>query len=214
MPVSTQLRDAGLPRAPWRFFHLSNLLTYLLVFAAIVAVAGARSGRLWQAGCAIAAASLLDLFDGAFAGRFSRTEARKRFGVQIDSLSDAIAFGAAPVVVGLLQLAGSVPLWWIAAAVFYLLCALTRLGYYNLQTDERGGFVGVPTTLMGLMWSVLWSFALPAAASATAMVLGGAAMVAPLRIARPKPPLFFAVAALSALLAGWHISNGLFSQPH
>jgi CDP-diacylglycerol--serine O-phosphatidyltransferase len=156
---------------------------------------------MWEAGFGMATASLLDLFDGTFARRFRRSDDGKRFGVQLDSLSDAIAFGAPPVIVGALQAGGDVSFWWMVAAAFYMLSALTRLRYYNLQTEDRGGFVELPTTLMGLIWLLLWCFHVTGLTYTVVMILGGAAMVAPLRIARPKPLLFFSVVAVAVLLA-------------
>jgi len=200
-----------LPDAPWRFFHASNLLTYLLAVAGILAIRGGEHGLAWQAGAGLAITSLLDLFDGRFARSFPRTAAQKGFGVQIDSLSDSFAFGAVPVVLAALAVPGRMPYWLMFSLLLYLLCALTRLGYYNLQVGQQSGFVGVPTTLMGLMWSLLWCFRLTAPVIAVMMVAGGLSMVAPIRIPRPTPVVFYSLVALSVLLAGWHISNGLFS---
>jgi CDP-diacylglycerol--serine O-phosphatidyltransferase len=202
----------GLPRAPWGFFHASNSVTYLLVLTGILGIYGALESKRWQAGAALALASAFDLFDGIFARRFNRTEAQKRFGVQIDSLADSFAFGAVPVVVHTTLSWAGLRGWWLAPAAFYLLCTLTRLGYYNLQTEERGGFVGVPTTMMGLLNSLMLCFPLDPASTAAVLVAGGLAMVAPIPIRRPRPAAFFSVVAIAILLAAWHLSNGFFAQ--
>ena len=194
-----------LPDAPWRFFHASNLLTYLLAVAGIMAIRGGEHRLAWQAGAALAIASLLDLFDGRFARSFRRTAAQKGFGVQIDSLSDGFAFGAVPIVLGVLAVPGPMPFWMMLSLLIYLLCALTRLGYYNLQVGQQDGFIGVPTTLMGLMWSLLWCFPLSASVISLMMVAGGISMVAPIRLPRPNPLVFYSVVALGVLLAGWHL---------
>src|SRR2546430_8746426 len=91
MPVSK------LPRAPWAFFHPSTTLTYLVAVVGVLGIRGYQHGRVWQAGAALDVMSLLDLLDGIFARQFHRTDMQKRFGAQIDSLSDAFAFGAMPV---------------------------------------------------------------------------------------------------------------------
>ena len=207
MSISLQL-----PRAPWEFFHPSNTLTYLVAIVGIVAIRGFQHGQVWQAGAALAIASILDIFDGVFAQRFQRTEAQKRFGAEIDSLSDAFAFGAVPVTLFALAAADSINVWWILAAAFYLECALTRLGYYNLQSEGRHGFVGVPTTIMGLLYSLMLCFRLTPGVTAGLLVAGGIAMVAPIQIPRPKPAVFFTVVALAVLLVIWHLSMGLFFQ--
>jgi phosphatidylserine synthase len=220
MPVSNDQRLRGpsadetvqLPRAPWGFFHISNALTYIVPVAGIVAIRGFQHGFVWQAGAALALASLLDLFDGMFAQRFPRTSAQKRFGAQLDSLSDGFAFGALPVAFFAMAAGGEIRYWWILSAAFYLISALTRLGYYNLQHEERGGFVGIPTTIMGMAYSFLLCFRPTTDATAAFLLTGGIVMVAPIRIPRPGPVVFFSVVALAVLLLAWHLSNGLVFQ--
>jgi len=185
---------------------MGNLVTYVAVGAALaacVSVHGSGVGARSFGGALLAVAALADLYDGRFARLFPRTDEQKRFGVQIDSLSYVLSFGLAPVVV-----LAHVTLFGSAAerAVFsacgfaYLLCAVTRLAYYNVKEGEgeQAGFVGVPTTLFGLVWSA-WLLGSPGVVvTSVALVAGGAAMVAPLKIARPGV-IAFVVLTLAAL---------------
>ena len=57
------------------------------------------AGRPATAGGWLAAAALLDTFDGRFARCFDRTPRQRRVGGELDSLVDVCAFGMAPVVV-------------------------------------------------------------------------------------------------------------------
>jgi len=176
--------------APVWSFHPANLLTYASLAAGIGSVAAALQHSAAGAGAFLALAALADTFDGRFARLFTRSSDLEALGVQLDSLSDAVAFGAAPVAaVGILlapQSAGPwTAVWWLAA-IGYAGCALTRLACYNVSHAPDGrGFVGVPTPVAALVWSsVLLAGVGITGASLVAVVLG-LGMVAPLRISRP-----------------------------
>lgn len=178
-------------RSPAAGFHPANLLTYAALTSGLGAIATAIQGDSGIAGACLAMAALADTFDGRFARRFTRTPALTALGGELDSLSDAVAFGVAPVVVLTLALAGSpdriTSMWWAAAAL-YVLCALTRLAHYNVTHGDVpavGGFVGLPAPAAALVWSTVLVFD-PGAATATltAIVLA-IAMVAPFGPRRP-----------------------------
>jgi len=176
--------------APISSIHPANLLTYASLGAGICSVAAALQQNAAGAGAFLALAALADTFDGRFARLFSRNRELEALGVQLDSLSDAVAFGAAPVTaVGILLLADGggpwAPVWWLAA-IAYAGCALTRLACYNVSHETNGrAFVGLPTPVAALVWSsVLLASPGIAGASLIAVMLG-VGMVAPIRISRP-----------------------------
>lgn len=177
-------------QSPVRYFALSNLLSYVSLLCGLGAVITSRELRSWEvAGFLIAVSAFADTFDGKFASRFPRTEIEKAFGVQLDSLVDAVSFGVVPVVClsTLIQIE-SLSAWtlWIGAASFYALCALTRLGFYNLHREHSSGFIGLPTTLAGLLWSTLF-LAHPSAMITIPLLAGiGLAMVSFIPVPRPR----------------------------
>ena len=101
-------------------------------------------------GWLIIAAMVFDTFDGAAARLFKSTG---RFGAELDSLCDAVSFGAAPAFL-LLQLG---PGWdyailhrlLAAVATLYLLCTILRLARFNVESIEGTGsakrFRGLPS---------------------------------------------------------------------
>jgi CDP-diacylglycerol---serine O-phosphatidyltransferase len=102
-------------------------------------------------GWLIIAAMVFDVLDG-FVARLSRSTSM--FGLQLDSLCDAISFGLAPAFL-LLRLG---PGWdpvpklhqvLAVIAALYLVCALMRLARFNVETapDPLGGkrFRGLPS---------------------------------------------------------------------
>lgn len=79
---------------------------------------------------------LCDTFDGVVAKtKKSRTKNEKRFGSQIDSLSDMVCFGVLPAVIGF-RIGLKQPTWIILLA-FYCLMALTRLAWFNVEEIEK-----------------------------------------------------------------------------
>jgi CDP-diacylglycerol--serine O-phosphatidyltransferase len=176
--------------APVWSIHPANLLTYASLAAGICSVAAALQHSAAGAGAFLALAALADTFDGRFARLFTRSTELEALGVQLDSLSDAVAFGAAPVAaVGILlsaQAAGPwTPVWWLAA-IGYTGCALTRLACYNVShADNARAFVGLPTPVAALVWSSMLLVGTGIAGASVVAVVLGLGMVAPFRISRP-----------------------------
>ena len=174
--------------SPTSAFHAANLLTYVSLAAGLAAVASAMRGSGSAAGACLALAALADTFDGRFARLFRRKPDQQALGAQLDSLSDAVSFGAAPVVsvaVLLTREAGMANVWWWLGATVYVGCALTRLAHFNVSNETIDGFVGLPAPAAALIWSsILLLPPAPAVAAAIAFLIGGA-MVAPLRMPRP-----------------------------
>jgi CDP-diacylglycerol--serine O-phosphatidyltransferase len=200
-------------------FRWANMLTYLSVSAAAAGVAftDGPATRSW-AGAGIAIAVALDLFDGRFARLFRRTEDESRVGVEIDSLADVIAFGLAPAVC-LLRVAATEPatrLVLLVAAIFYLICIVTRLAHFNVFQAGTGGFIGLPSNIPGLICAVLLVWAPGPMLAVAVLVLEGAATVAGFRIPRPNRVVLYLLLAISVCLAAIHVarllaSNRLFS---
>ena len=184
--VHTNMESAG----PAGTIHVSNLLTYAALLAGCGAVYLAMiAHNRAAAGAFIAVAVIADTFDGLFARLFDRSGFQSAFGVQLDSLNDAVTCGFVPVIV---LASDSTPTTWGAALVWwgcaflYALAAITRLGYYNLTHDNGPWFVGLPAPFCALVisTSLLWS---PHALTA-ALILGccAVAMVSPVRLPRPR----------------------------
>jgi len=195
-------------RAPVHDLHVSNLLTYTALAAAVAACMMALDDSTRPlAAAAVALAAIADTFDGAFARRFARTPRQARCGTEIDSLVDAIAFGAAPLVVlfaaGPHDAIGAACLW--IGGVAYALALITRLGFYNVEPDATA-FVGAPAPAAALV--CLTALLLPSGPWTTtlSLLLAAALMLAPIRIPRPRGfgRAMFAVwpIALIALHAG------------
>ena len=178
------------PAGPAGTIHVSNLLTYTALLAGCgAAYLAMTANHRNAAGAFMAIAVIADTFDGLFARLFDRTGFQSAFGVQLDSLADAVTCGFVPVIV---LASNSTPATWSAAlawwvcAFLYALAAITRLGYYNLTHGNGPWFIGLPAPFCALVvsTSLLWS---PHALAAALILVGCAvAMVAPVRLPRPR----------------------------
>jgi CDP-diacylglycerol---serine O-phosphatidyltransferase len=125
-----------------------NAVTALALCVGLTGVRFAIAGEWESAILAIVAAAVLDGMDGRIARALN---GQSRFGAELDSLSDVIAFGAAPAVILHLWALQAWPrIGWIFA-VAYAACMALRLARFNARIDvedqphKSAGFLtGVP----------------------------------------------------------------------
>jgi CDP-diacylglycerol---serine O-phosphatidyltransferase len=195
-------------RSPLACFHRSNLLTYVSVAASITAIGFAARGMIDVSGALIAAAVVLDTFDGKFAGLFHRTDAQRAIGAQLDSLSDAISFGVAPAMCMVVRwgAASAGPVWW-AAVITFAACAISRLAFYNVTHDQADGFVGLPAPVAALVWATVLLLDPGVGIATVVFVVTAAAMVLPLSIPRPRGIAFVAFVCWPLTVIAAHLAT-------
>ena len=82
------------------FYNYTVILTYLSLMISVGGLFLAADGRIDMAILCLMASGFLDLFDGIVARtKKDRTDDQKTFGIQIDSLTDVICFGALPAMI-------------------------------------------------------------------------------------------------------------------
>ncbi len=124
-------------------YLLPNTLTLCGMFCGFFAIMSAINGTFVYAAWAIVLANIFDGLDGWIA---RLTNTTTRFGVELDSLSDLVAFGVAPAVMmykWTLMPFGR--LGW-AAAFLFVACGALRLARFNVQTGSSASkaFKGMP----------------------------------------------------------------------
>lgn len=124
-------------------YLLPNTLTLCGMFCGYFAIMSAINGNYVYAAWAIIIATVFDGLDGWIA-RLTNTSTR--FGVELDSLSDLVAFGVAPAVMmykWTLMPFGR--LGW-AASFLFVACGALRLARFNVQTGSASSkaFKGMP----------------------------------------------------------------------
>lgn len=144
------------------FYNYTVILTYMGAAAAICGIFFSASGYpLWGVICLLFA-GLTDMFDGKVASTMKRNEAEKAFGIQIDSLCDLVSFGVLPVAIGYgIGLSGG---FFYVSAAAYLLCAVIRLAYFNVdeaqrqknESGRRKTYYGLPVTAAALIFPMIF----------------------------------------------------------
>ena len=175
--------------SPFRFISLPNLVTYISFLSAVWAAQFAIDQNWRAAGAAIGVSALADMLDGKFARLFKRTPEEGRFGAELDSLIDVVAFGMAPLVCLRLYYfpeEKTAQLIWLVSAGWYLLATVTRLGYFNVFSQQSAGFVGLPTTFAGLFWSALFLVPDSLRYAPIFFLLFGVLMLLPVGFDRPR----------------------------
>lgn len=161
-------------------YNYTVILTYVSMLVSLLGVSFVSVGNFAAALVCLLISGLLDTFDGKVAStKKDRTPDEKRFGIQIDSLSDLVCFGFLPTAL-VCQWANlsdlSRPVVWAVLAVggLYVLAALVRLAWFNVDEEkrqdqsaapgERETYYGLPVTTAALILPAVFlvSFALRA----------------------------------------------------
>lgn len=142
---------------------LPNILTMvnlsLGVFAILLAVSSTEYAlgsskhavdRLFYASLMVMIAALTDRFDGKVARMLDATS---ELGKELDSLSDLISFGVAPVIIAWKISFIHLGIWGYLLAVIFPIAGAYRLARYN-TTDFNNVFMGVPITIAGAFLTI------------------------------------------------------------
>ena len=159
------------------FYDYTVWLTYFSLISAVVGifVAQAGPGHPYVAAIFLLFSGLCDAFDGIVARtKKDRTIQQKKYGIQIDSLADLVAFGVLPACIGAaiyksmllleprpeqaLVLAVPYPVF-VVIFVLYILAALIRLAYFNVTAEHSceeekavKTYTGLPVTSAALIF--------------------------------------------------------------
>ncbi len=163
------------------FYDYTVILTYFSLLSATtgIVVALSGNGHPYYGSFFLLFCGLCDTFDGKIARtKKGRTKMESDFGIQIDSLSDLVAFGVLPACIGaalirispyLTRLLDGTPVRWEIASgkfilhaclVLYVLAAMIRLAYYNVTEEQRqekesgarAEYLGLPVTAAALIF--------------------------------------------------------------
>lgn len=124
-------------------YILPNTLTLCGMLMGFYSILASLKGLYVDASWAIIIAMIFDGLDGWVA---RLTHSTTRFGIELDSLSDLVAFGVAPAVMLFKwSLASYGRIGWSAAFLF-MACGALRLARYNVQmgSAESKSFTGMP----------------------------------------------------------------------
>ena len=124
--------------------YITLIGTTLGIIAIICAVIGTRF--FVSLGFFLVSITLgTDLLDGYIA---RKTGTVNKFGKELDSLSDSLTFGIAPSILIYQGFRNGTIYDYILiiGCVCFSLCAILRLARFNVITEERPGYIGLPMT--------------------------------------------------------------------
>ncbi|MBO5879791.1 MAG: CDP-alcohol phosphatidyltransferase family protein [Clostridia bacterium] len=161
------------------YYNYTMFLTYLSLASAglgiVISLSG--SGYPYIGMCFLLVCGLCDSFDGMVARtKKNRSQRECKFGIQVDSLCDIVAFGVLPVCIGAALMRTSETLQKIqsgggkvftvflfAIMTAYTLAALIRLAYFNVTEEERQSqedgarkfYTGLPVTSAAIIFPTI-----------------------------------------------------------
>ena len=180
------------------YYNYTVWLTFIGMLSSVTGMGLAIQGKIIPAVICLMFSGFCDMFDGIVARtKKDRTDEEKRFGIQLDSLSDIVCFGVLPFVIGVCI--GAREWWQISIMALFALAGLIRLAYFNVteetrqkQTNEkRKHYLGVPITSSALTVPLLFCFrglldgAFPIAYTLLLLV-NGMLFVVPLQVKKPS----------------------------
>ncbi|MBQ5813658.1 MAG: CDP-alcohol phosphatidyltransferase family protein [Clostridia bacterium] len=190
------------------FYNYTVIVTYMGTVSALMGMFAALTHSPTAAVLFFCVCGFCDMFDGAIARTRKRTDEEKRFGIQIDSLSDLVAFGVFPAVIG--YSIGLDSLWHMPLLAGYMLAALIRLAYFNVmeenrqktETGKRKEYDGLPVTTSSLFFPLVYLVTMRVAPHAIAAVYGvtmavvGTLFISPIKVKKLSVKGNLAVAAV------------------
>lgn len=170
------------------FYDYTVILTYMSLFSAGLGIFVSLNGEghPYLGIFFLLMCGLCDAFDGKVARtKKNRTDSEVKFGIQIDSLCDLVAFGVLPACIGNAMIRVcptieetprrnvdgryiiSISILLFVIMLIYILAALIRLAYFNVEEEERQKrhegeprkyFTGVPVTSAALVFPTVMLF--------------------------------------------------------
>ena len=147
------------------FYNYTVWLTFIGMLSSVTGIGLAVQGRIVPAVICLMFSGFCDMFDGIVARtKKDRTDEEKRFGIQLDSLSDIVCFGVLPFVIGVCQ---------------------------QQTSEKRRHYLGLPITSSALTVPLLFCFrsllgeAFPLAYTLLLLV-NGALFVVPVQVKKPN----------------------------
>lgn len=137
-----------------QYRHIPCIFTFLNALFGFLAILKALDGDTVRAALLLIVAACMDVLDGRLARALHSTS---YFGMELDSLCDALSFCVAPAVVVYCCLGDySLGLGGKMVLAFYVCAGLGRLAKFNVtSTKQQDYFIGLPTTLAAFFISQL-----------------------------------------------------------
>jgi CDP-diacylglycerol--serine O-phosphatidyltransferase len=141
-----------------QYVNAANVITSAGLASGLAALACASDGEPVGAAVAIVIAGIFDALDGV-AARMHRTSGR--FGSNLDSLTDVVAFGAAPALMLAQGPLGDLSGVGIATCALFLVAGAWRLARFSI-VEDRLRWIGLPIPTAGILAAAAVALEMPA----------------------------------------------------
>ncbi|MEW6652879.1 MAG: CDP-diacylglycerol--serine O-phosphatidyltransferase [Bacteroidota bacterium] len=134
---------------------IANTVTSLNVFCGFISIIQTSEGNFQLAAIFILIAAIFDAFDGIVARLLGTSS---RFGVELDSLSDVVSFGAAPAFLIYKSFAFQFGIFGIVLSSLLLIFGALRLARFNLSVgnlNTKSDFTGLPIPASAITVSLM-----------------------------------------------------------
>lgn len=163
----------------FKILKISDLFTFANAASGMVSIICSIRQNFTLAAVFLLVAVLMDFLDGKVARIFSKPH---DFGKELDSLADAVSFGAAAAIFGFMFLE-TTSLNTILSMIilpFFVLCGIARLAKFNVTKIK--GYEGMPITINGIIVPVIYFAGLPAYYYPYVYLLSGFLMISAIKI--------------------------------
>lgn len=137
-------------------YNKSIILTFIGLFCCVIGVSFCFERNILISSILLVIAGICDCFDGYVASKVKRTTKEKQYGVELDSLVDAVCFGMYPIVISVSL--GYTSIINMIIYCIYIFCGITRLGYFNVDEENTKHFKGLPITTMSFILPIILIF--------------------------------------------------------
>lgn len=138
------------------YFRKCDMLTMLGTTIAFIGMCCAFNGHFSLASLCLMLSGICDSFDGTLARKYKYDKSQQEYGVQLDSLSDVICFGILPAIITVLI---STSIVSVIICIFYMLCGVIRLAYFNMlhttKAAKKGEYIGLPITAIAIVYPII-----------------------------------------------------------
>ncbi len=138
-------------------YLLPNFFTSASIFTGIISITESSKGDFSSASWLIFLSLILDGLDGRIA---RLTHSCSRFGLELDSLADLVAFGVAPAMLLYLQFANQYGRFGVLVSALFVVFGAIRLARFNVtdSCNDPNVFIGLPIPTAAIFiatWSLL-----------------------------------------------------------
>ncbi len=140
------------------YYRSCDIVTMTSTISAVIGMILAINNHIITAVSCLILSGICDAFDGILARRRENTKDQTTYGEELDSLSDMIAFGILPVIITICD--GINKIWFYPIFIFYVLCGLIRLAYFNMlaqkEDTDKSYFIGIPITSITIIYPIFY----------------------------------------------------------